>query len=367
MDQSDLILRMGAGNKKKTERIRLADPPVLGAGMPHFFRGRKLKTGQAFRFPLFDPSTLSQKNLELRVMGEGSLIIQGIPYKAFRLEGEMWGQKLVFWLDQEGSVLKEQGFMGLTLVKSSSAKAPRGVEGSRVEDFYDMAAVPLNKELKEATRLAYLKVKVRGLDLTPFDTRTLNRGRQRLQKDILEITREKVPLKYTFRRPLRNPPKALEAFIQPQINIESDGVEIIRKAEEIAGKTENPLLAARLLLQWVYRNVDKRPVVSIPSAAEVMKTRVGDCNEHAVLLAALLRASGIPARICTGLVYARGKFFYHAWVECFTGTWISMDAAMNQMPVDATHIKLVEGGLDKQVEILGLMGKLDLEVLDTRY
>jgi hypothetical protein len=44
-----------------------------------------------------------------------------------------------------------------------------------------------------------------------------------------------------------------------------------------------------------------------------------------------------------------------------------MDATLNQMPVDATHIKLLEGNLDKQVEIAGLFGSLELEVLGYRY
>jgi hypothetical protein len=44
-----------------------------------------------------------------------------------------------------------------------------------------------------------------------------------------------------------------------------------------------------------------------------------------------------------------------------------MDATVNQMPVDATHVKLVEGNLDRQAEIAGLIGELKLKVLDYRY
>jgi transglutaminase-like putative cysteine protease len=142
-------------------------------------------------------------------------------------------------------------------------------------------------------------------------------------------------------------------------------------------------------MNWVYRNIEKRPVMTVPGALEVLKTRVGDCNEHAVLLTALLRASGIPARLCVGLVYSRGQFFYHAWTEAYVGVrsngtppvpagtarefgapqdgWISLDATLNQMPVDPTHIKLAQGGLDKQVGIIGLVGKLQLEIVELRY
>jgi transglutaminase-like putative cysteine protease len=120
-------------------------------------------------------------------------------------------------------------------------------------------------------------------------------------------------------------------------------------------------------LAWVYENIEKRPVVSVPDALSVLETRVGDCNEHAVLLTALLRAVGIPARECVGIVYTDRRFFYHAWTEAWLGQWISMDATLNQMPTDATHIKLVHGGLDKQAELMALMGKLRLEIVDYGY
>jgi transglutaminase-like putative cysteine protease len=86
-----------------------------------------------------------------------------------------------------------------------------------------------------------------------------------------------------------------------------------------------------------------------------------------VLLTALLRASGIPARLSIGLVYGRDKFYYHAWTEAWLGEWISMDPTLNQMPVDASHIKWIEGNLSRQVEIARVMDRLKIEVIDFRH
>jgi transglutaminase-like putative cysteine protease len=99
----------------------------------------------------------------------------------------------------------------------------------------------------------------------------------------------------------------------------------------------------------------------------VLETKSGDCNEHATLLTALLRAAGIPARISVGLVYMREGFFYHAWVEAYTGEWITLDPTLNQMPADVTHISFLRGNIDKQVEIMALIGKIELEVMDFEY
>src|SRR5207253_1751979 len=87
----------------------------------------------------------------------------------------------------------------------------------------------------------------------------------------------------------------------------------------------------------------------VPSAREVLRVLRGDCNEHAVLLTALARAAGIPARMVAGAVYLDGAFLYHAWSELWLGRWVSADAVFEQMPADATHVKLLEGGPERHL------------------
>ena len=55
---------------------------------------------------------MAQKDMTLKVKAGETLTVKGIKYDALRLETEMWGQKLAFWLDKDGSVLKQEGFMG---------------------------------------------------------------------------------------------------------------------------------------------------------------------------------------------------------------------------------------------------------------
>jgi hypothetical protein len=66
-------------------------------------------------------------------------------------------------------------------------------------------------------------------------------------------------------------------------------------------------------------------------ASRVARSGAGDCTEHAVLLTALARAVGVPARVVTGIVVveaaggARG--FGHAWSEIHHGgRWVPVDA-----------------------------------------
>jgi transglutaminase-like putative cysteine protease len=68
-------------------------------------------------------------------------------------------------------------------------------------------------------------------------------------------------------------------------------------------------------------------------ASTVARRREGDCTEHAVLLAALTRACGTPARVVMGtaVVEMGGKIggYGHAWSEAWvSGRWRAIDAAL---------------------------------------
>jgi transglutaminase-like putative cysteine protease len=160
---------------------------------------------------------------------------------------------------------------------------------------------------------------------------------------------------------------ALErVFLRPEALIQSDHERIRSLVHFILGESPRltPLDKARLLTEWVHRHIEKRPVVSLPDALSTLANRMGDCNEHAVLLAALARAAGIPARVEAGLVYLQGKFYYHAWNLLFIGRWVTADALFGQLPADATHIRLVTGSVQQQADLMGVIGNITIEILD---
>lgn len=78
---------------------------------------------------------------------------------------------------------------------------------------------------------------------------------------------------------------------------------------------------------------DKKAGIPMLPASVILQNRAGDCIEHSILTAALLRAAGIPARCVTGVIMAeefsgrRNVFVYHMWVEAYYGgRWILTDS-----------------------------------------
>lgn len=124
--------------------------------------------------------------------------------------------------------------------------------------------------------------------------------------------------------------------------------------------------------------VEKDLNTVLATAAEVAATRSGDCTEHSVLLAALLRAAGIPSRVVSGLIYverfagAAEIFAYHMWAEALVDRrWIDLDATLGAAPFDAAHIALAtsalgdgDSALQEMARVLPWMGRIEIRVLE---
>ena len=129
MEGNSIVIETGKGKNRKSQRIKLSRPPMIGAGMGYFFKSRKIRVGETFHLPIFDPSTMAQKEAVVRVVAKERIKINRRTFDAFRLETELWGRSMAFWLDDNGTTLKEEGFMGFTIIKSSAAAAPWDIEG----------------------------------------------------------------------------------------------------------------------------------------------------------------------------------------------------------------------------------------------
>lgn len=343
----ELVISRILRGKRIQYKIFLLSRPVLGISMFPFIRSKSIVVGQAFSIPFLDPTTMSQYEIRIRVARKERIRIKKMYYNSYRLETEIWGSPVVMWVDPDGRVLKQEGLMGLVLVRSSPQDAMANLASP---DLYDVVSVQTNKSISNPRMLSYLKIRITGRE---YDNK------------IFEIRRAKLPDKSSYSIPCSD--DKLSPYLVPEFNIESNSEAIVRKAKEIAGREKDPAKIVRKVVDWVYKNIEKRPMLSFPSALETLKSRVGDCNEHATLTAALFRALGIPSRICIGLIYNDGRFFYHAWNEVYVGKWIPVDSTLDQVPADAGHVLLFYGNVEKQMQLSRMVGGIKIEVLDFSY
>jgi transglutaminase-like putative cysteine protease len=344
----------------------LEEAPALSQNISRRLANGGLKTGARYQWMVFDPATLRNSRVNVEV-GRRELVrgAGATPLPAFRVEMEFAGLKTSSWITDTGEVVREESPLGLITVRESPDSARAMAVSRRMQvDLLQTAAVAPRMEtpIPEPRDVRLMRIRLGGADFSAAD---LDGGAQRFADGILEL-RDPQDLKPSPGDPDISRYLAAEAFI------ESDAPEIVAEAEKAVHGVSGTRARAERLTRYVNALLDKKPTVSLPSAREVLRTKVGDCNEHTALYVAMARALGIPARIAVGLVYIHGAFYYHAWPEVYIdeglgagglGLWLPVDPTLNEFPANATHLRLARGGLDKQTVILPMIGRLTMDVM----
>lgn len=351
-----LVLDITTGGQTRTEHIPLNSPPYLSPNIKPALLLMGLEPGKKYRFPLFNPATMSTEEATVTVESRETIKVGGTEQVVYKLKESFQGMETLAWMTQDGETIREESALGYHILKESRAEAKKRDTSGPVVDIIALTMIP-SDPIKSSDRVVHLKARLTGAVLQGFQ---LDGDRQALQGTVVDIRQDIQPTSY------RLPYAGIEqnAYLQPNAFIQSNDAKIIAQSQKILAGERDALTAARKLHDWVFTAIKKKPVVSIPSALEVLAQREGDCNEHTALYTALARSAGIPTRMAAGIVYLDNGFFYHAWPEVWIGHWMPVDPTFNQFPADATHIRFVTGNLDKQSEILRLVGKLRVEVLE---
>ena len=355
-DAEGLRVQLDVDGHSQSVDIPLAEPVTLPLTLRPRIAARWPAAGSRFRHEVIDPLTLRPQALVTEV--EGVEIRGGV--ETLRLRETQRGLEARVWVDKHGRVVREESGLGLAMVAEPRDEALRGGGSEPPIDLVLAARVPLVGRVRGDPRAAgRLRLRVTGAaaGLVPDDL-----PRQRLRDGVLVIEREPWPL----------PALAADAdaggidprYLAPEPFVESDDPLVMAHARAAVGAARTDEERAQRLVRWVYETMRAEPAATVPSARAVARTLRGDCNEHAVLLTAMARAAGIPARVVAGAMYAEQGFVYHAWTELWLGRWVTADATLGQLPVDATHVKLVEGGPAEHLALGALLGRLGFEVVD---
>jgi len=243
-------------------------------------------------------------------------------------------------------------------------------------------------------------------------------GFQRVWQDPDAPERLRVAIDLTKPQPATPEELANVDYTAPSAMIDStdDAVmEVARMADSLCAEDGMPLPAGHVnetlpvelaqelayaLRQVVHHFIsDKHLGTAYASASETARTASGDCTEHAVLLAAVLKARGVPARVCHGLVYVEqggsaidgqvhvdasgaaapndapltGQYGWHMWTQALiAGVWIDLDATLYS-PFTVGHVLVGTSSMsdkdahNNHMQMAALIGNLDITVHGVQY
>ena len=154
---------------------------------------------------------------------------------------------------------------------------------------------------------------------------------------------------------------ALAAYLQPTTYVLVNP-QMKELAASITGGETNPVLAARKLYDWTYKNVnywvkdpDHLKASPVGSAEYCLRTKTGNCTDFHSLFASLAISSGIPTRMVYGSLLKptlngmEVDASYHCWIQFFAPRlgWIPLDASLaniyaEDISLNDKNSKLVE-------------------------
>ena len=350
-DNLDLIIEAEKGTPVR-KNFPLNGPVILSEALNFMWTPDNLKLGKQGRIRTWNPLVMTLEEIDFHVIRKETIPSGDQSAETYVIAVKQGAVETKLWVNQEGTVLKQESPMGFIIKKEENWEifdAMRDKKNTK-PDLPNLYSVPSNIVIETPEKLtrARLKTKI-GDDETYFD----------LKRDTLKGTSDLTwPINVEG-----NDELARHLEETPFIQISDPS--IVAKAKEIAGEEKTAIGAVLSLMTWVHQFVTPSPAMSLPNAREVLAIRKGDCNEFTVLFTALARSIGIPTKTVAGLVYQKGRFYYHAWAEVFVGRWIGIDPTFDQAPIDPLHIPLVEGDLKEQVDLITKIGRMNVFILET--
>lgn len=370
-------LRVEVEQQGRMQRQHLVwpDGALLTEGQRLAAERAGLAPGTQFTYQAFDPGSLQAMRVLTRVGAEENVVIHRQRERLVPVAQTMWlgGGRIESegWLDPATHALRRLRFpaIGLQLDVLACDRAC-ALAPNQPADVLAAMLVPAPHNLRRGDlgeplryRLGLKRGEGVALGVPPGQTLEAQRDADsvRLRVDPAGDSRAPPTLRDT----------AATRWLQ------SDAAEVVALARQAIGDARSPRERMRRLEAFVREYIEIKSLrVGYASASDVVRDREGDCTEHAVLLAAMARALGIPARVATGIAYTpiydgqRNVFVPHAWVLAWVdGRWQGFDAATRGF--DAGHIAFATGDGDpyrfyEGIELLGSVEMLGVQRIGRR-
>ncbi len=322
---------------------------------------------------VLDPSTITLVVNKVTTRGQTTTDVRGVKATAQLIEIEDPRALTRIYLSNKGDVLKVEGALGLVMLPDSKEVA-LNMKGVGTTDLGQLNAL-IPEPALESNMVSRLTLEISGIDLSRLPNETGHWVRKhgsgwRVTIAPPNATRSGQQDAERQSASIAAVGRAEPLWTKPGLHIPSDQPRFKEIASEIVGGELNAYRAADKISRYVGGIMSTDASIGVlRNANEIMDTKVGVCRDYAILAATIMRAAGLPTRLVSGLIYEGDRFYYHAWVEVFTGArWMPFDPTRATRPFDATHLKLAHGNVEEGFTFTVLSGaKLSVrEVIYTK-
>lgn len=351
-DGDEMIIRQETDGKLVGERRLPRTKETVVAMFAEFgLDATDLEPGQSLSAMTFDIDEERDRETVVIVREVSEQIVAGVPTRVAVLESQDEGDNVVteITVASRGVVLSAVIGESMRVALEEKDVAQSGVEGFGV--FSD--AVAVDRKLGDPSSIDSLDLVVS----VPSGYELPNTPSQRVTRrpdGKLDVALRAAPASLVT---VEERTRALAVTS----TIDADNAAIVQLAQRVTEGKTTARGKIDAIVRWIYRGLDKSLSTNLTVASQVLDKKVGDCTEHTILLVAMARAVGIPAREVSGLIYMGDRhqaFGWHAWAEVeIDGHWVGVDAAWNETTASAAHLLL---GVEYSSDWVTVMGGITL-------
>jgi hypothetical protein len=358
LDENNMLQVFVETDKQRgTQTEKIEGRPYFPITVKYMLYEQGLEKGKRFNIPVLNVFTLKVKDMIAEVQ-------ELIPVKVGIHVNTVYLLKMdrgYLWMNDDRKTLKEQNEAGFITIAEPENLA-QSFDKGHLFDYLSIPEIKSDYHLPDTEKISRLKIRISGVNLSDYPL--LNEGRQALRGDVLEISRETEDSLKAKKYSLPYADKGLEQYLSPTPFVQSDHHTIQYNAKKFVAIEKDSYRLARFLTSNLYLTITKSPSFHLHTSMDIFKRPLGECNEHTVMFTSFARAGGMPTRMVGGLVFRYGYFYYHAWPEVWFGEWVPVDPTLGQFPADVTHIRFVEGDIDKIASFSNIIENLKIDILD---
>ena len=248
---------------------------------------------------------------------------------------------------------------------ATKAEALEKAEGGTQPDVANLTSVKPSVAIHEPLNLSKLRIKL-GADNIPAIPNDTQQGAKK-EAGLWTINIHPTQLKTAKTVSIAAARSQKPDWVKPSLLIPANSSRFTKLAKEIIKNKTDVRSAALAIRTYVHSNMTPNAGIGVlRDASEVLDAKEGVCRDYAILTTSLCRAANIPARLASGLVNFEGNFYYHAWVEVWTGyDWLGLDSVPPSDFFTASHVKLSQGNVN-QAFTFTILSKARMEVLEQR-
>lgn len=345
-----LTLETTSSGKPFTREIKLPDELKSSVWFDRQLKDNPMKVGETRSFKTFEPGLAKVTEVTIKQIEPGETkLLSG---KVATLQRSEMRQSILplivttAYTDDAGEMLKSSiGLLGMETFTCTSEEALKEIESAHLDLGVDtIIKTGVIDRAFESRKITY------RLEPTDYEPQAVfpNSLTQQLvagDKGAFQLVITALDAGTEGTEPAPDP-----KYLSSSRFIDLDDTEIIKLANEMAGTETDPVQIALAGEKFVHGHLQLKNFSSaMATASEVARSGSGDCTEHGILLAALLRVKKIPSRVVTGLVYANSLkgFGGHMWTEAYLkGRWVPLDATLAYGHGDAVHLKTGDSALE---------------------